>query len=212
MKKVFSVLVLLFALLPPCASLHQLAFSTTPRASDSSATASSPYAFAQKVSLGSVPNAGRISEHLFRGAQPHISDLQRLKDLGITTIIDLRSESSGTRQEERLRAESLGMHFVSIPVGGFSTPSSAQLAQFFTLVRQSPPEKIFVHCRFGHDRTGVFIAAYRIAFNHWSAEQALAEMNAFGFNHAWHPSMITYVHELPRRLEGDAVLKSALAN
>jgi tyrosine-protein phosphatase SIW14 len=181
-------------------------------ASATSSSSSSSVSFAQRVSLTGVPNMGKISEHLFRGAQPDISNLVELKKRGITTIVDLRSESFHTRQLERAHAESLGLRFVSIPVGGFSNPTSKQLAQFFSLLRQTPPENVFIHCHFGEDRTGVFIAAYRIAFEKWSADQALSEMNAFGFNHTWHPSMITFVRQFPDRIQSDAVLKPFLPN
>lgn len=177
----------------------------------SSSPSSSP-SFATRISIRGISNAGKVSDSLFRGAQPHVSDLAELKTLGITTIVDLRREAPRTRNLERARAESLGMHFVSIPVGGFSTPASVQLAQFFTLFRESPPQKIFVHCEFGEDRTGVFIAAYRIAFEHWSSDQALSEMLSFGFHSHWHRSMVRFVRELPTRLRSDPILKSALAN
>lgn len=205
MKKFFSALLLALVLLSPSIFAQQLAFPA-------SASTAPSVTFAEKVSISGVHNAGKVSEHLFRGAQPDVTNLAALKKLGITTIIDLRSESSHTRDLERGRAEALGIHFISIPVGGFSNPSSAQLAQFFSLLRQTPTENVFVHCRFGQDRTGVFIAAYRIAFEHWTAEQALAEMDAFGFRHYWHPSMSTFVRAFPERLQTDTVLKSSLVN
>lgn len=167
--------------------------------------------FAEKISLDGIHDAGKVSDQLFRGAQPTLSSLPQLKTLGITTIVDLRAESPQTRESERLRAESPGLRFVYIPVGGFSNPTSAQLAQFFSLLRETPPQKIFVHCGFGEDRTGVFIAAYRIAFQHWTAEQALAEMYAFGFRGFWHPGMITFVRALPARLQSDPALKAAFS-
>jgi len=167
---------------------------------------------AQKLSVRGISNAGKVSDSLFRGAQPHLSDLGELKKLGITTIIDLRRESHALRDEERLRAESLGLHFISIPVGGFSTPTSRQLAEFFSLVREASLQRIFVHCEYGEDRTGVFIASYRIAFEHWTSDQALAEMHAFGFHRHWHPSMVSFVLTLPDRLHTDPVLKSALGD
>jgi tyrosine-protein phosphatase SIW14 len=172
---------------------------------------SSP-AIAQKISIPGISNAGKVSEALFRGAQPDLSRLDELEKLGITTIVDLRRESHHLREQEQLRAESLGMHFLSIPVGGFSTPTSAQLAEFFTLLRETPPQKIFVHCEFGEDRTGVFIASYRVAFEQWTPDQAVAEMLRFGFNRRWHPSMATFIQALPDRLRSDAALKSALGN
>jgi protein tyrosine/serine phosphatase len=175
-------------------------------------SASAAPAPAEKLSLAGIRNAGRVSDELFRGAQPHLSDLGELQRLGITTIVDLRNESPLTREAEHARAESLGLEFVSIPVGGFSNPTSAQLAQFFTLFRGSPRRRVFVHCEFGEDRTGVFVAAYRLAFDHWSAEEALSEMRAFGFNALWHPSMTTFVRALPDRLASDPTLKSGLSH
>lgn len=177
-----------------------------------SLSSSSSRSFATKFSLPGVSNAGKVSDFLIRGAQPDLSGLSELKKLGITTIVDLRSESHHTRDQERTRADSLGIHFVSIPVGGFSTPTSAQLAEFFVLLQDAPPQKIYVHCEFGKDRTGVFIAAYRIAFDYWSADQAISEMRAFGFHSHWHPAMVNFVRALPSRLHTDPILKSALGN
>jgi protein tyrosine/serine phosphatase len=181
-------------------------FSSSQTANSNSSGSASSFT-AEKIAVPGVLNAGKVSEHLFRGAQPDLADLAELKKLGITTIVDLRAEFSGTREQERARVEALGMHFLSIPIGYFANPSSAQLAQFFSLLSQSPNEKVFVHCRYGRDRTGVFIAAYRIVFDHWTANQALAEMDAFGFSRSWHPGMLTFVRNFPDHLQNDTQLK-----
>jgi len=180
--------------------------------SASTVSVSPAHVVGQKISVPGVSNAGKISDSLYRGAQPNLAHLGELKKLGVTTIVDLRSESRHTREQEQTQAESLGMHFVSIPVGGFNPPTSEQLAQFFLVMRQTPVQKIFVHCRYGEDRTGVFIAAYRIAFERWSSDQAITEMLYFGFKRHWHPAMVNYVHLLPDRIHSDPLLKSALEN
>jgi tyrosine-protein phosphatase SIW14 len=198
--------VLLFLLSFPSLS------SPVPFRQSATSTSLSPPSTAKKLSIPGIPNAGKVSDSLFRGAQPEIDSLDELKKLGITTIVDLRSESPDLREREQAKAESLGIHFVSIPVKGFATPTSEQLAEYFTLLRQAPPQKIFVHCQYGKDRTGVFIAAYRIAFEHWTVDQAYSEMLDFGFNHHLHRSMAAYVRFLPQRLQSDNVLKSALGN
>jgi protein tyrosine/serine phosphatase len=210
MQIFLTAALLWFFLCSPSAPFPQNAL--TPSANSDSASHSSAISSssAEKIPVRGLPNLGKVSEQLFRGAQPDLSNLDELKKLGVTTIVDLRGESSGTREQERARAEALGIHFVAIPVGGFSNPSSAQLAQFFSLVRQTPPEKIFVHCRLGHDRTGVFIAAYRIAFDHWTVDRAVSEMNSFGFSQTFHPGMLMYVRDLPDRLHSDPILKSSL--
>jgi tyrosine-protein phosphatase SIW14 len=205
MRISYIFLVLSFSFLSP-------ASPSVPFWQSSLLPSSSSPVVAQKISVHGVPNAGKVSDSLFRGAQPDLSNLNELKKLGVTTIVDLRSESRHTRDLEQLQAESLGIHFISIPVDGFAPPTSEQLAEFFTVLRQAPLQKVFVHCRYGEDRTGVFVAAYRIAFDRWTSDQALTEMLYFGFNRHWHPAMVSYVRSLPDRVHSDPTLKSSLGN
>lgn len=170
-----------------------------------------PFSYAEKLRFDGLPRFGRINDSLYRGAQPYAEGVLQLKKLGITTIIDLRGEDASRVEWERKQAEALGIRFIHIPVSGWSTPSDEQVVQFFSMFHGKANEKVFVHCRFGEDRTGVFIASYRIAFDHWSSDQALSEMLAFGFNRLWHPSMASYIRSLPQRLQSDPILKSALA-
>jgi tyrosine-protein phosphatase SIW14 len=104
---------------------------------------------------------------LLRGAQPSAQGLAELKKLGVTTIVDLRG-NSGPVDWERAQAESLGMRFVNIPVLGWSAPNDTKVAQFLKVVQQDPTQKIFMHCYYGEDRTGVMVATYRIAQQNWT--------------------------------------------
>jgi tyrosine-protein phosphatase SIW14 len=190
-------------------SLPSVSFAQNPSAAP--AKQETPGTLGEKITVRGVHNAGKINDHLYRGAQPDVIGLSELKNLGVNIIVDLRRESTSTMNEEKARATTIGVRFVSIPLGGFSNPTSEQLAQFFSLVREDPQPTIFVHCQFGEDRSGVFVAAYRIAFDHWTADQAMAEMLHFGFNHNWHPAMRAYVRSLPEKLQSDPVLKNSLA-
>jgi len=162
--------------------------------------------YGEKLRIPGVPNSGKVSERLYRGAQPRDPGLRELKKLGITTIVNLRQEDSARISWEQKNAESLGIRFVHIPVPGWSPPSDEQVAKFLSVFRENPDEKVFVHCRFGDDRTGVFVATYRIAFEKLPAEQALKEMYQFGFNGFWHPSMASFVRGFPMRLSSDPPL------
>jgi tyrosine-protein phosphatase SIW14 len=193
-------LLFLFFLLP-----ISLSAQTNPTASAPSILQS---ARGQKLRINGIPNAGKITEVLYRGAQPRDVGLSELKILGITTIVDLRQEDRETIAWERKRVESLGMRFVHIPVDGWSPPTDEQVVQFLSLLRDNPGKKIFVHCRFGDDRTSVFIATYRMAIEKWTPEQATKEMYFFGFNGFWHPSMKTFVRDFPSHLTSWPALAS----
>ena len=177
----------------------------------SSSPASAPVAeslYGKKLHLAGIRNAGKISDVLYRGAQPKAKGLAELKELGVTTIVDLRGEDREKTEWERKRAESLGMRFVHIPVSGWSPPTIEQVAEFLSLFRGEPQQRIFVHCRFGDDRTGVFVATYRMLIEKWPAEQALNEMYYFGFNGFWHPSMKSFIRDFPSRVKSSPALTS----
>jgi len=165
-------------------------------------------AYGEKLRVPGIPNIGRVNDHLYRGAQPRLQGLAELKKFGITTVVDLRSEDPGKIAWERQQAESLGMRFVHIPVSGWSPPTDEHVIQFLSLFHNDPKEKIFVHCRFGDDRTGVFVATYRMTLEKWPAEQALNEMYFFGFNGFWHPSMKTFINGFPAHLNSTPAFDS----
>jgi len=190
--------------------LHSFAQTTAPASAPSIAQP----AYGQKLHIAGIHNAGKISDYLYRGAQPKETGLSELKKLGITTIVDLRREDREKIAWERKLAESLGMRFVNIPVSGWSPPTDQQVVQFLSLLRREPGQKVFVHCHFGDDRTGVFIATFRIASEKWPVEQAIREMYFFGFNGFWHPSMKTFIRDFPARLNSSqafAPLRTAAA-
>jgi tyrosine-protein phosphatase SIW14 len=195
MKRALPLLSIFFLLL-----LHLFAQTPATTTPPDSAPSILPAVMGQKLHIAGIPNAGKVTDILYRGAQPQEVGLSQLKIMGVTTIVDLRSEDPGKITWERQHAESLGMRFVNIPVNGWSPPSDEQVVQFLSLLHDHPGQKIFVHCRFGEDRTSVFVAAYRIASEKWPAEKAISEMYFFGFNGRWHPSMKTFVQNFPSRM------------
>jgi protein tyrosine phosphatase (PTP) superfamily phosphohydrolase (DUF442 family) len=195
MKRILPLLAFFFVL-----PLHLYAQATAQTAVPASATPTLQPAHGQKLRIPGVPNAGKVTEVLYRGAQPREMGLSQLKVLGISTVVDLRSEDREKIAWERKHVESLGMRFVHIPVDGWDPPTDEQVVQFLSLMQNNPSQKIFVHCHFGDDRTSVFIAAYRMVSEKWAAEKAIKEMYFFGFNGLWHPSMKNYVHDFPSRL------------
>ena len=152
---------------------------------------------AHRLKIVGVPNAGEVTPNLYRGAQPDAKGIQALAHMGVNIVVDLR----GSREDERERVTKLGMEYMSIP-WHCPFPRDDVFARFLALLRQNPGKKVFVHCRLGDDRAGMTIAAYRMAEQGWTAEEAMKEMQAYGFSLSHHllcPTLSSYEESFPRR-------------
>jgi len=161
--------------------------------------------FGTRAKIEGVQNFGKVTDTLYRGAQPTKDGFASLSKLGINIVVDLRGSTG-----EREVVTKLGMKYVPLPWHCFN-PKDEQFAKFLTLVRENPGQKIFVHCRLGDDRTGMEIAAYRMAEQGWTAQDARKEMVAFGAN--WFhrricPGLGSYEREFPERFKKNPAFKS----
>jgi len=140
----------------------------------------------QRLKVKGVENAGKISDFLYRGAQPRGEGYEELKKLGISIVVDLRNskpvKSDGGETREEVKVEAAGMRYVEIPTSAFLGPDQSQVATFLQLLHDNAARKVFVHCYFGDDRTGVMVATYRIAVDHWTSDEAYNEMRAYHFH------------------------------
>ncbi len=135
----------------------------------------------------------RVDEKLYRGAQPDAGGFQYLRDIGVGTVINLRSERDAIRHDEQRLVESLGMRYISLPVkdGNFFTRSRTvpedTVLRFFAEV-DAAAGPVFVHCRRGADRTGTLVALYRVARNGWTNQRAYHEARALGMR-SWYSGL-----------------------
>jgi protein tyrosine phosphatase (PTP) superfamily phosphohydrolase (DUF442 family) len=167
---------------------------------------SKSHPFGQPLEIAGVPNAGEVTPTLYRGGQPSAGGFKALAKIGINIVVDLR----GSRKDESELVTKLGMQYVSIP-WHCPFPKDDVFARFLTLLRQNPGKKVFVHCRLGDDRTGMNIAAYRMAEQDWTAMQAKREMEAFGFTLPHHficPSLSSYEETFPVRFSTSPAFES----
>lgn len=169
-------------------------------------SAATKHPIARKLTLKGVGNFGEVTPTLYRGAQPSNEGFRNLAQMGIAIVVDLR----GSRDGERREVTQLGMQYVPIPWHCFH-PRDEVFAQFFTLLRENPGKKVFVHCNTGDDRTGMEVAAYRIAEQGWTAAEARAEMEAYGFNWLHRticPRLASYEEKFPREFKTSSAFRS----
>ena len=139
-----------------------------------------------------IPNLAEVNSHLYRGAQPTTQGIHTLRDERIRTIINLRMPGDVVPEEET-EARACGIIYTNVPLCGWSAPTDAQVAQVLSLIETSPGA-VFIHCKYGCDRTGTIIACYRIKHDLWVNGRALKEAEDYGMSR-WEPGMKHYIRE-----------------
>jgi protein tyrosine phosphatase (PTP) superfamily phosphohydrolase (DUF442 family) len=166
--------------------------------------ANRPETWAQPVKLSGVPNLYRISGELYRGDQPSAQGMQNLKDLGLKTIINLRSFHS-----DRDEIGDTGLVYEHIFMKAWH-PEEEDVVRFLKIVTDPKRAPVMVHCQHGADRTGTMVAVYRIAVQGWSKGEAIREMTegGFGFHPIW-SNLPNWIQKLDiDRLKRQAGMKS----
>jgi len=146
--------------------------------------------WAEPMQVQGLPNLHKVSHTLYRGAQPTAEGLQELQKLGVRTVIDLR-ESNGNQA----KMAELGLTYKHIPMTAFRVKDD-HVVQFLRAVGGPDHAPVFVHCKRGADRTGLMCAIYRIAYQGWAKDQAIAEMTqgGFRFNHGYQ-NVVNYIRD-----------------
>ena len=126
-----------------------------------------------------IDNFGKVSNALYRGAQPAGRDYADLAALGVKTIVNLRDDGDASEQALVKKA---GMQFVLIPMSGWERPSDAAISQFLDVMSKPENLPVFVHCKVGKHRTGAMVALYRMTTDRWDASKAYVEMQKYHFD------------------------------
>lgn len=126
-----------------------------------------------------LANFAKVTDVLYRGAQPTKEGFAELKKLGVKTIINLRAKHS---DEELIKG--LDLNYFSIPINTWDL-DNRHTARFLSIVMDKANQPIFVHCQHGSDRTGTMVAVYRVYVQKWKPEEAIKELPAFGFHKIW---------------------------
>jgi protein tyrosine phosphatase (PTP) superfamily phosphohydrolase (DUF442 family) len=140
-----------------------------------------PAHWAQPVALKGVPNLHKVSDRLYRSAQPTAEGMKNLKGMGIETIVSLRSFHS-----DRDEIGYTGLAYEHIYMKAWH-PEEKEVVRFLQIVTNPGRMPVLVHCQHGADRTGTMCAVYRVAVQGWTKDEAIKEMldGGFGFHGTW---------------------------
>lgn len=172
-------------------------------------TTARPSSWAQPLQETGFPNLFKVSDTLYRSAQPTDEALRSVKDLGIVTVINLRAFHSDRDELD----PALGYEHIDIKTWH---PEREDAVRFLAIVTDPKRTPVLLHCKHGADRTGAMTAIYRIAVQGWSKDDAIREMKegGFGFHSVWGnlPQWINDLDIDALRLDAGIVADSQISN
>lgn len=135
--------------------------------------------------------------------KPARERMQHLRDLGIRTVISFQHQDPPGENEtnverravalEQIAAREVGLAYVAYPMSNKGKNSFEDMSDVAVIKLLDPiSEDIFkfartgsvaFHCKSGKDRTGIMAGYLRLKYQHWAADEAIAEMRSYG--HVW---------------------------
>jgi protein tyrosine/serine phosphatase len=146
-----------------------------------------------------VKNFGEVSPEIWRGGKPTREGMHWLADRGVKTIIDLQMEDESGDVPA-------GVRYVPIRVSMWEC-DCVDVEAVVRAIEESP-KPVFVHCQAGRDRTGLAVAAWRMAHG-MSADDAIAEMERYGTNPLWNAAIKSKIRRLGEQYSSKGVAESA---
>lgn len=136
-------------------------------------------------------NFHQVSKNLFRSAQPSRKNMIELEEFGVKSIINLRYRCS---DQQEIKGSSLKEFHIPIPTKKMSYDDMVQAMKAY----HNAPKPALVHCRRGSDRTGCFVACYRILYENYDKQRALDSLlnDGKGYYKNLFPNLSEFVEKL----------------
>lgn len=149
-----------------------------------------PADWGQPINVEEVLNLHKVSDELYRSAQPSAAGMRKLQKMGIKSVVNLRWLHS---DRDEIEGTSLG--YLHIPIRTWKIKEKHVL-NFLRWAIDPARQPVLVHCKHGADRTGTMVAFYRMVVQGWSKQKAIAEMTEGGSNfHAVWQNLLVFIHE-----------------
>jgi hypothetical protein len=149
------------------------------------------------ISMEGVPNLYLVTTNFYRSAQPTAAGFRQIiRQRRIQTVIDLRYYDLW----DRALTAGLSVRVHEVPMGPLDTAlfdiKTDKVLEALRVLRLSTKKgPTLLHCQNGSDRTGLITALYRVIYENWTPDEAIAEMlqPRFGFHYWYWPSIVGYI-------------------
>lgn len=192
-----STLSVICCYFPACTSNEHINTAAAPTMS---------HRWAAEINLPGVPNFHKVSDDLYRGAQPSEEGFRQLEKSGIKTVVNLRAFHS---DRNKLKATFLNYEHINMTAWH---PENEDVVRFLKIATDANLTPVFIHCQRGADRTGTMCAIYRVAVQDWSKDEAIDEMTKGGFEfYSMWQNLIDYIRKLDiEKIRKEAGLETSL--
>jgi uncharacterized protein (TIGR01244 family) len=144
----------------------------------------------ESMDPAAIPNYVLLRPGLATAGQPTTAALGRLKDQGFRTVVDLRMDAEGTRQQEEAILKGLGLRYVSVPLTA-ATITLDDVKAVAKVLDDPQAAPVLFHCASSNRVGGV------IAVIEGLGGKTLGEAEAAGRKAGLRsPSMVEAVHRL----------------
>jgi len=143
-----------------------------------------PPSWATSLHSARLENFYRLDDKVYRSAQPGEEGFAELRKLGIRNVLSLREYHAD---------EAAGLALYRVPMAAGSV-TTEQVIEALRIIRASDGP-ILIHCWHGSDRTGLVSAMYRIVFQGWDKEAAIAELTdgGYGYHAFWYKNIPEFI-------------------
>ena len=148
--------------------------------------------WAEQILPFGLPNFWKVTDGLYRGAQPLLPGYYSLSKLGIQKVVDFQEVT-----DEADAVAAADMMYERIPCEPF-WPETEDVVRFLKIVTDPDQAPVFAHCTYGADRTGTMIAAFRVVVQGWDKNAAIDEFinGGYGAHLIWEPVIISFLKML----------------
>ena len=138
----------------------------------------------QKMTKPGISNFTQVDAVVACGGATETAALDGLKKDGFKTVINLRqaSERGANIDENRARAEALGLKYVHIPFNG-AAPENKTFDDFLATVADKSNQPVYIHCA-SANRVGSVWLAKRVLQDGWALDKATQEARLIGLSAA----------------------------
>jgi uncharacterized protein (TIGR01244 family) len=138
----------------------------------------------EKITRPGITNFTKVDAVVACGGATETSALDGLKADGFKAVINLRqaSERGANIDENRARAEALGLKYIHIPFNA-AAPEAKTFDDFMAAVSDRANHPVYIHCG-SANRVGAVWLAKRVLQDKWTVEKATEEARLIGLTAA----------------------------